>query len=526
MAQQKQREWAAYRPLLSKERTELFVNPEKDPRNGFLRDRSANRHQFEQKNGIHMRHSKNMASEIQFQIGKKPFVTIGNYRSMNRLESYDLHEPLVLSEIRLRDNAPDFLTMTMTRWSFVPQMIEIQIGGSYEISFPLGPVACSQRVRIPLSAEAKEALQEGFLRLRVPVVEGGVAWIAAPNQTYPRLGLGFCSHDEPNDYLGRLKDSAIQQFGWMHGCALDALYALSERTGELSYREAIDFQLERFLTVDGLNYEAPNDTVVINGFPSIEELLPMAIIARLHPQHPSIDQALNHINEQRETDPRSDTFGLISDRWMMTTEGLYTIAYPLMVIGRLRDDVDLIEEAWRQIYLRKNRLWTNRTICAYQGVYKDGTSPDFIPGTYWAAPRTINWTRGVCWYLLGLIRTQIASEEEPTPEIAEHLRDLAAWVVSFQEPCGLWRNYLDDPAQEYETSGSAGVAAFLALAARHGWIDASYRKNAERCLEGLQSYLVDAGFLDYVGASDKSKTYPACIPFGLGLMGQLHEALL
>jgi hypothetical protein len=119
-------------------------------------------------------------------------------------------------------------------------------------------------------------------------------------------------------------------------------------------------------------------------------------------------------------------------------------------------------------------------------------------------------------------------------DFRDHLQVVAAYVATYQNDAGLWHNFIEDPEQRIDTSGSAGIACALALCANRGWIDASYRDRAEKAYNAIQAYLVDGGFLSYVAPNNKRGPSEAaqranrrtCEPFALGLLGQLHAALL
>jgi rhamnogalacturonyl hydrolase YesR len=297
----------------------------------------------------------------------------------------------------------------------------------------------------------------------------------------------------------------------MHGCVLDALYELHQQTADASYLEALQRQLGQFLVDAGVDYEGPTNNIQVNSFSSIELTLPFAVIAKLYPEHPSIPYALQFLYNHM------DSSGLVTDGWATTAEGCYTVAYPLMVIGRQRDDAALVKLAMDQLLLRRDALWMNNTLF----LRNNNGYRSFQ-----------HWARGICWYFLGHVRTLIASGQEPSAYMLDHLRELAAYVASHQTSGGLWRNFINDPNQLVDTSGSSGIACALALAASRGWIDAAYLDRAAACHTAVQQYLVDGGFLSSVapnnklGESEQRANKRTCEPFALGLYGQLHAALL
>jgi rhamnogalacturonyl hydrolase YesR len=103
--------------------------------------------------------------------------------------------------------------------------------------------------------------------------------------------------------------------------------------------------------------------------------------------------------------------------------------------------------------------------------------------------------------------------------------------MPYQLPSGLWSVFVDEPDLLPDTSGSAGIGAALALAAKHGWLDASARTTAETCLTGLKQHLTPDGFLGGASQSNKGgpglqrSDYRVIYPMGMGMTAQLIAAL-
>ena len=377
----------------------------------------------------------------------------GEYRSLAGLPSYDLQGGVALAQIRFENNSAHWLSLTVSRDVREPVTLSLTSGDQPITKVDAGFVSAGQRLRIPLDAPQVAKLSEtGSLMLKT----SARLWIVAPNESFPRLGPGFWGEREEPDFLARLQDSTITQFGWMHGCVLDALFALDQVSGKPQFRSALKRQLEPYLTTDGVNYEGPRNQVCVNNFPSIELTLPVAVIAQLHPDQPAIDHTIDFLMAHRNED------GLIQDGQSATAEGCYTIAYPLMVIGRQRGDSRLVDLAFRQLTAHRQALWTGNSL--------------YLRSHAKSGRRTFqHWARGICWYFLGHVRTVIAHGETPTADFREHLEAIAAYVAAYQNEAGLWHNFIEDPGQLIDTSGSAGIACALALCANRGWIDASYQ---------------------------------------------------
>jgi len=437
------------------------------------------------------------------------FTTEGEYRALAGLPSYGLIKGIQIDWKSIEVSNPDYLCLTVSRDVREDNTIFLWAGKECLLEYPADYVSAGQRLRISLSESVLEKIETGeSLRL----TSSARLWVVAENDRYPRLGIGFTDGNEVNDSLGRLKDSAITQFGWMHGCVLDGLYELYAQTGDKSYLEALKKQLRAYLTAEAVNYESPRNKIAINEFESIELTLPIAVIAKLYPEHPSIDAALEYLES------RTSESGLITDGWSTTAEGCYTIAYPLMLIGKQRNDGALMRSALKQLQFRREALWVEESL--------------YLRRSPKGSHSFQHWARGICWYFLGTVRTLIASGQEPTKEQMTHLQELARYVAMWQDESGLWRNFITDAGQLFDTSGSSGIAAALALAANRGWIDAAYLQNAKTCHVAMDDYFVDGGFLNSVapnnkrGEKEQRANNRTCEPFALGLYGQLHAALL
>ena len=106
------------------------------------------------------------------------------------------------------------------------------------------------------------------------------------------------------------------------------------------------------------------------------------------------------------------------------------------------------------------------------------------------------WARAMGWYVVGLVETldHFPADHPDRPALVRALREAADAVVRVQDPAtGLWWDVLDQPnrAGNYlEASASSMFVYALARAARLGYVDASYRRLAERGFDGLLANLV------------------------------------
>ena len=125
--------------------------------------------------------------------------------------------------------------------------------------------------------------------------------------------------DAKSEYFTRLNSLAcVQQFGWMEGCVLDGLLDLAARPQHAHLKAAAQKHLALFFKGDHLIYEnhlsAPSDDKLYG----IEGSLPFAALARVTPQHPLLDLALQFWQSRKRSN------GVIQDAMHLSSEGSYT----------------------------------------------------------------------------------------------------------------------------------------------------------------------------------------------------------
>jgi len=121
----------------------------------------------------------------------------------------------------------------------------------------------------------------------------------------------------------------------------------------------------------------------------------------------------------------------------------------------------------------------------------------------WADPVThrasVKWGRAIGWYCMALV--DVLEAMPATPATAEQkmqrqqlitiVQHVAHDLVEFQDPAtGLWYQIVDKPklaGNFLETSSSSMFTYFLDAAAKHGYIDASYKAAAQHAYQGIMS---------------------------------------
>jgi len=203
----------------------------------------------------------------------------------------------------------------------------------------------------------------------------------------------------------------------------------------------------------------------------------------------------------------------------LTTEGCFTLAFPLAAVARTLNKPEWFDIAVQECLKRLDFLVRGDQII--QRAYLDGTL------------RMAGWARGGAWLVLGTAQTLLELPENYSgrAELGRRLHQLAPLLLSSQRQDGLWNVFTDRPNSGLETSGSAGIAAGLALAVRTGWVDAEALEAVRRCAKRLEDSIEPDGCLSGVSqhnpASEEALQigYRIRAAWGSGLYAQLMVGL-
>ncbi len=115
----------------------------------------------------------------------------------------------------------------------------------------------------------------------------------------------------------------------------------------------------------------------------------------------------------------------------------------------------------------------------------------------------IFWGRGNGWVIAGLVRVleQMPAGHPARPRFEQQLREMAAALMALQQPDGLWRSSLLDPASYpvAETSGSGLICYALAWGVNHGVLDrAAFTPAVLRAWQGLTGCVAPEGKVTHV----------------------------
>jgi unsaturated rhamnogalacturonyl hydrolase len=379
-----------------------------------------------------------------------------------------------------------------------------------------------QPFEIPVDAKHSRKIQKEGIGLKL-VKGSGEAWFFADDDAIdnnkglqPHLLTGSSTDMEKAFWENLFSMNSFSPFGWMGGCVQDALYEL-HRQGNANATQTLKMHLEHYLDKDkGIRFENPHTVPLDGTFNSIEDFLPFVSIVALHPDHNSIDSALGFMMKGKKEN--GAIFG-----GHITTEGCYTLAYPMAAMAIRKNDTALAQLAMDQLLHRMMFLTDEHAV--YQRADTNGNR------SY------RNWGRGVVWYLLGVIKTIRILEQaglthiKGKDEILASFRKCIEMAVRHQDEHGLWHGYIDRHETGVDTSTSAGIAAAIAWGCRQGAVDKKYLPHASKARTALYGYLSPDGFLRQVsqinrgGEELQQSSYRVITQFGMGLLAQLEATL-
>lgn len=307
-------------------------------------------------------------------------------------------------------------------------------------------------------------------------------------------------------------------WSWMGGCVLDGLRALDEASnipGVSPFAAAIERFFDAFMTDYDLVSFSPRSVMLVNEIGGVEGGLPWATLVRMRPDHPVVELFATFMARYTAENQQLQHY---------SCEGNYTFTYPMLVTALAKGREDWINQAWDNL-----RIW-QEALRQHDGLYLRNNAGKL---TY------RNWARGCCWYTLGLTRcleTATGHGVELPDDLLEELNEVLTWLLAGQRADGLWSNFIDEQAQMPDTSGSAGIAAAMTLAAHHGLLEESLGDSclqaANHTLDTLMHYLTADGLLTGVAPNNKAEagttlqrqSYRTTMQFGTGLMGSLLAA--
>lgn len=260
--------------------------------------------------------------------------------------------------------------------------------------------------------------------------------------------------------------NSLNPFGWMEGCLLEGLSDAAQR-GQVRAKKALQAHTEFFFENGSLSFDSYQSRKMSNGaINSLEDLLPFAHLARTMPDNICIARAKQWILNYVKNPKRKE----------FTTEGCYTLAYPLMEMARIGNDAKCAEYAIGEILKRDAILRSDIGDVSQRGMLPDKTGLK-------------NWSRGVAWYILGIVKTLQSMRRagfanvRGANDVKKALNLVVGRMLGLQTQEGFWYCFADDAATLSEASGTAGIAAGLAIGYLEGLLPEEAATAAKRAVD-------------------------------------------
>lgn len=314
---------------------------------------------------------------------------------------------------------------------------------------------------------------------------------------------------------------SLQPFSWTEGCVLDGMQELYIRTGDKRMLAALQRHLKVYLPNNkDLIYADLLGRPLDNTFSNLETGLPFAVIAKHLPDHASIQLYIDFCKK------RFDEAGNYKPVHL-TTEGCYTLAYPLAALAKELDAPELYELALLEIEKRVEVLTEE------DAVYGSG---HVVKGKSYIRR---NWGRGYVWFLLGIVRTvelldlhTLYKGTARVEKLKGVYRYFALKAIKFQCVDHSWSSFLDQTKPSFESSATAGLAAAFAHGNRLGWLPEFDKERLQLVYNKLLQHTTEDGLLKDVSQHNAGSInllqrgeYRVIAQYALGFMAHIKAHL-
>ena len=370
----------------------------------------------------------------------------------------------------------------------------------YSGAFKIQSMDLNTQARTALTEHGAELRLEGATHLHLIESTDPASAVLAPHLLCPDAKVS-----PVEAFLDRMREPTVRHaFGWLAGCVMDGQAELHRDDPKRGFDSALkSIFLDDFFRDNGIHTEGPGARPVDGAYYGIEATLPVAQLARVNPHHKAVDQAIDFWLSRRATD------GMVRDQ-SITTEGCYTVAWPMAVVANVRGRDDLRDLAIGQCVGRMGVNLHNGHV--WQVVTEQGER------------RLRHWCRGVGWFLLGSVRTMIETRRTDDALLAGVIG-----VIDTLPPLldgQVWNNFIDDKDSAIDTSGSAAIAAAIAIGVDHGLLPTRLKPLAVVALRNLLRHLTPDGLLQHCAQENKGgealqrSPYRVVSQMGMGLLAQ------
>lgn len=280
------------------------------------------------------------------------------------------------------------------------------------------------------------------------------------------------------------------KWDYVHGLVLYSFEQLYDKTKNKIYYDYVknyaDATIDQNGTIPSYKFETYNIDMVTAG----------RVLFELYDttKDPRYLTALQLLRKQIEEQPRTASGGFWHKKIypnQMWLDGLYmgepfyaqyTVTFEN---GKNLDDVakqfeliqkhatdaktGLLYHAWDE---SKQMQWADKV---------SGTSPNF-------------WSRSIGWYAMALVDAldYFPKDHPKQKELVGYLNNIAASLVKFQDPSGMWYQVTDMGTRKdnyLESTGTAMFAYAFAKGVNKGYLPAKYKKAANKAFDGLTKQL-------------------------------------
>lgn len=299
-----------------------------------------------------------------------------------------------------------------------------------------------------------------------------------------KAGKGPAALDKGAPLIEKVKTAmlAMQRQAWEQGVASQALLELGETelvvlmAEEAVLRKWGDGRLGQICDNHGVTDPASNGEPVlfaarITGNPSLKAAAETMLDYLLHKAPRTKDGVLHHIDNKPQL-------------WI---DSMY-MAPPFMAVAGKPG------EAMRQVEGYRKYLW-NAKKKLFSHIWDEGKG-DFHRKDFWGV--------GNGWAAAGMCRVLAALPEtmsDARKKLARYIREVLDGCLAHQRPDGLFHDVVDRPDTFVETNLGQMLAYTIYRGVRRGWLDASYRKHADRMRSAAHAKVDERGLVQDVCGS-------------------------
>ena len=294
------------------------------------------------------------------------------------------------------------------------------------------------------------------------------------------------------------RDMGIEEWDWPQGVGLYGLVKLQDYYGDRRYVSFLDNWFKRNIAL-GLPSKNVNTTM-----PFLALLETAELTGNKEYEAMCLDRAewvMNSMTRtqggaiQHVTSAVGDRNGVNLNPGNVWADTLFMTVLFLNKAGQRFKRQDYVDEAVYQ-FLMHIRYLSEKT----NGLFHHGWTFEEMSnfgGVYWC--------RGNSWFSYGAVDflssfTSIPASGPDRRFITQVWKDQMYALVPLQAEDGLWHTVLDDEESYTESSGSAAIAAGMIKGLKDGLLPDSFRKVADKAIDGLLREVQEDGTVGSVSA--------------------------